>query len=328
MIHLKAPKLTEDLIVDYVVGSRPYRPLGMRIEQEELYKKRIIHNYGHGGAGITLSFGSAKFACRFIKDLPLDTPITIIGAGVIGLTTAILLGDLGYTKIRIITSEITPNTTSDIAAGLWHPFKVESGLGTPAKEKFERITKQSKEYFHSLAISTEPRFAGVHLVKGYSLTNIQSENTVQVEFDNAKSMWAVAEETLMIDTKLYLDSLMKELEKREVQIIRAKLVYSDIQILSENVIFNCSGLGTRELFNDTNLVAVKGHLIVFKAQKGIDYFAAFEPTSEDQTYFTCLFPHKQQFLIGGNMEENEWSNDIDTEACRRIIDDARKMFNL
>src|SRR5438270_3961939 len=43
------------------VGLRPFRKSGVRLEQEKLRDNRtVIHNYGHGGSGFTLSWGCAE----------------------------------------------------------------------------------------------------------------------------------------------------------------------------------------------------------------------------------------------------------------------------
>jgi D-amino-acid oxidase len=43
------------------VGLRPFRKSGVRLEKEELRDGRtVIHNYGHGGSGFTLSWGCAR----------------------------------------------------------------------------------------------------------------------------------------------------------------------------------------------------------------------------------------------------------------------------
>src|ERR1044072_428085 len=42
-----------------VVGLRPYRAEGFVSKAERMGEKLLIHNYGHGGAGITLSWGAA-----------------------------------------------------------------------------------------------------------------------------------------------------------------------------------------------------------------------------------------------------------------------------
>jgi D-amino-acid oxidase len=43
------------------VGLRPFRKSGVRLERDELRDGRtVIHNYGHGGSGFTLSWGCAR----------------------------------------------------------------------------------------------------------------------------------------------------------------------------------------------------------------------------------------------------------------------------
>jgi D-amino-acid oxidase len=43
------------------VGLRPFRKSGVRLERARLRDSRtIIHNYGHGGSGFTLSWGCAE----------------------------------------------------------------------------------------------------------------------------------------------------------------------------------------------------------------------------------------------------------------------------
>jgi glycine/D-amino acid oxidase-like deaminating enzyme len=45
----------ESRIIRTVAGLRPYRRSGFVVRAEPLGAKRLVHNYGHGGAGITLS---------------------------------------------------------------------------------------------------------------------------------------------------------------------------------------------------------------------------------------------------------------------------------
>lgn len=58
------------------VGYRPGRKQ-IRVEKQlrEAYGSRpytVVHNYGHGGNGFTLGYGSALHAARLVLDLPLD----------------------------------------------------------------------------------------------------------------------------------------------------------------------------------------------------------------------------------------------------------------
>src|SRR3954449_13126191 len=49
-------------VIRTMAGLRPYRRSGFVVRADQLGEKRLVHNYGHGGAGITLSWGTAKLA--------------------------------------------------------------------------------------------------------------------------------------------------------------------------------------------------------------------------------------------------------------------------
>jgi hypothetical protein len=59
----------------YLIGIRPHREGGIRLELENeplaspFGPKFLIHNYGHGGAGITLSFGCAGVVADHVESL-------------------------------------------------------------------------------------------------------------------------------------------------------------------------------------------------------------------------------------------------------------------
>ncbi|MFT7321109.1 hypothetical protein, partial [Congregibacter sp.] len=85
-----APRISEDRILRVIVGHRPFRPSGFVVKRETYDKKEIIHNYGHGGGGISLSWGSSALAVQQATSLPVGDA-AVIGAGIMGLTTARLL---------------------------------------------------------------------------------------------------------------------------------------------------------------------------------------------------------------------------------------------
>src|SRR4051812_167346 len=117
-------------VIRTVAGLRPYRASGFVVRAEPLGDKRLVHNYGHGGAGITLSWGSSKLA----TELGLSGhhgPVAVIGAGVMGLTTARLVQEAGF-PVTLYTEALTPRTTSNIAGGQISPFgHFDEGMVTP-----------------------------------------------------------------------------------------------------------------------------------------------------------------------------------------------------
>jgi D-amino-acid oxidase len=73
-----------------MAGLRPYRAPGFRVRAEALGDKRLVHNYGHGGAGITLSWGTSRLA-TLLGLQGHRGPVAVLGAGVMGLSTARLV---------------------------------------------------------------------------------------------------------------------------------------------------------------------------------------------------------------------------------------------
>jgi D-amino-acid oxidase len=65
------PQLSVASVIRTVAGLRPYREHSIRLAAQDNRGQRVIHNYGHGGAGITLSWGSAGLAFELMQ-LPLQ----------------------------------------------------------------------------------------------------------------------------------------------------------------------------------------------------------------------------------------------------------------
>ena len=83
-----------------VVGLRPGRVGGFRLATEKLTEKLVVHNYGHGGDGYTLSWPCAQWAADQISAAQPKS-IGIVGAGVSGLTTAWLLARINFLLTRL-----------------------------------------------------------------------------------------------------------------------------------------------------------------------------------------------------------------------------------
>src|SRR5271163_709098 len=62
--RLARANVSPDRVIRVIAGLRPFRPSGFVVRAEKLDDKLVIHNYGHGGAGITLSWGTGLLAVR------------------------------------------------------------------------------------------------------------------------------------------------------------------------------------------------------------------------------------------------------------------------
>src|SRR5450755_597171 len=83
-----------DRIFRVTVCLRPFRAAGPRLDVECVGDKTVVHNYGHGGSGWSLSWGSSSIAVE--KALATgEQNVAVIGCGALGLTSAILLQQAG-----------------------------------------------------------------------------------------------------------------------------------------------------------------------------------------------------------------------------------------
>src|SRR5881394_2245241 len=136
LLHLPRVDVRPELEIRTVVGLRPFRPSGFVVRAEKLGDKLVVHNYGHGGGGVTLSWGTADLAARLALEAGAQR-MAVLGAGAVGLATARILQERGV-AVTIYAAALPPDTTSNIAGAQWFPFSVFKGAAvSPAfREQF------------------------------------------------------------------------------------------------------------------------------------------------------------------------------------------------
>ncbi|WP_238319316.1 NAD(P)/FAD-dependent oxidoreductase [Parvularcula oceani] len=131
-------------LVKITVCTRPVRPAGPRLEAQALGGKRIVHNYGHGGSGWSLAWGYAEAARALVlRDRPKSA--AVLGAGAIGLTTAIALAEAGI-AVTIHARDLPMQSRSARATGVWSPSSriALSGAADPGfPARWEALTRRS-----------------------------------------------------------------------------------------------------------------------------------------------------------------------------------------
>src|SRR5438874_5631828 len=118
-ITLPPVEVSWDRVIRTTVGLRPHRPSGFVLRADKLDAKTIIHNYGHGGAGMSLSWGTGFLAA----DLAMahdDRRAAVIGCGAVGIAAARQLQRRGF-DVTIYAMAVPPNTTSNMSLAGFTP---------------------------------------------------------------------------------------------------------------------------------------------------------------------------------------------------------------
>lgn len=316
-----------------VVGLRPFRPSGFVVRREERGEKVLIHNFGHGGGGVTLSWGCARLALDQAGALA-GRDCAVIGGGVMGLSVARLL-QLEGARVTLYARDLPPETTSNVAGAQWWPVSVyDSSRRTPKfSAQFVEAANFSYRYFQNLL---GPRW-GVRWVPNYYLSEGDPANGwmggpggvlhhLQVGFRDFgpgehvfPARFARRFHTMLIEPATYLENLMREVRDAGAKVeIRDFTSADEILRLPQPVIFNCTGLGARELFDDPELIPVKGQLSVLLPQPEVNYNLI-----SDRFY---MFPRSDGIILGGTYQRGRSDLAPDSDLRAQVLEGHRTIF--
>jgi glycine/D-amino acid oxidase-like deaminating enzyme len=322
------PKVAVDpsRVLRSVAGLRPWRAGGFRVEREPFVDKTLVHNYGHGGSGITFSWGTARLAA----DLGLQGhagPVAVLGAGVVGLTTARLVQEAGF-PVTIYTAALPRDTTSWIAGGQIMPSSLfrESVVTPQWFAQFDAALDYSIRRFEAMrgeeyGVRTLPTF-------------IETQDDEPPRYMKRAAVgWrhlgpgehpfpldrVVRYETLYVETGRFLQQLTRDVLKAGGNIrLRRFATPAELGELKESLVFNCTGLGARDLFGDQELVPIRGQLAILQPQPEVRY--AFTGRAG------YMFPRADGIILGGTFERNEWSAVPEPETIAGIVTSHQQLM--
>jgi glycine/D-amino acid oxidase-like deaminating enzyme len=324
-------RVSPDRVIRAITGLRPFRPSGFVVRADRADDRTIVHNYGHGGGGITLSWGSSSLAVD-LATAAGQPRVAVIGCGVMGLTTARLLQDRGF-EATIYAKDLSPNTTSNIAGGQWSPFTVfDEESATPAfREQFERAARLSNRYYQNLVGDTY----GVRWIENYVLRDSPPPQQQQpspirdLYFASAvlprdrhpfAASYVSRFTTMLIEPPVFLPAITRDFLLRGGRIhVREFRQPRDVFQLEEKVVVNCAGLGAGALFGDTELTPIKGQLAILLPQPEVDYIML------KGDYY--MFPRRDGIVLGGTHDRDEWRLDVDPAVTARILENHRAIFD-
>jgi D-amino-acid oxidase len=333
--HLPRVRVSADREIRTVVGLRPFRPSGFRVAKEIVGDTAVVHNYGHGGGGITLSWGTSKLAV----DLGLPGhvgPVAVLGCGAVGLATARLAQEAGF-DVTIYTKAMPPETTSNIAGGQWFPATVYDSERTLTPEFTQQFLAAAQYGYRRYQIMTDPRY-GIRWMRNYSLSdtpwrspiNTGLYGLIQGMLPETKdlpvgthpfgSKFARQFDGMIVEPPIYLPAMLTDVRIAGGRIVvREMKSLDDVRELREKLVFNCTGLGAKALFGDEELIPIRGQLTFLLPQPEVTYATLYENT--------YMFSRRDGVLLGGTHEIGDWDLQPDLPTKAAILAKQARLFD-
>ena len=282
-----------DRVFDITVCTRPFRAQGPRLDTETIGEALIVHNYGHGGSGWSLSWGSSTIAVqKAMANSPRE--VAVVGCGALGLTSAILAQRAGA-KVTIYARDLFPQVRSARATGSWTPdsrIALEGAAGPSFGPIWEQMARTSwKTYRDYLGLPGDPVvFTDRYALRGsgtapppggldfadYSRTYAQDTGSRgellppgSTPFD-----WPSVSRSseMMFNLRNYGHLLMTDFLIAGGQFVRTEFHEpGELARLPQKVVINCPGYAAREWWKDQSVVPVRGQIGWLLPQSEVRY---------------------------------------------------------
>jgi D-amino-acid oxidase len=226
----------------------------------------------------------------------------VVGAGVIGLTTAITLTEAGLTT-RVLAADPPEQTTSHASGAIWGPSHTSTGS---RPREWARV---GLEVLSDLA--ADPRSA-VRQVSGIEVSLAPATDPSWFALLPSRRLLSPAElpsgfasgaryTAPIVTMPRYLGYLVDRL-KAAGGILDIGAPVTSLRSVDAPLIVNCTGIGARDLVPDPAVVPLRGQVVIV-ANPGIEEFFRAPSDGTDSTY---IFPHGDHVLLGGTSHDNDW----------------------
>jgi glycine/D-amino acid oxidase-like deaminating enzyme len=344
VLKLVPPRLSWERVIRTTVGLRPHRDSGFVLKAEKFGEKTVVHDYGFGGAGMSLAWGCGAMAA----DLALqhsEREAAVLGCGSPGLTAARQLQRRGF-EVTIYAMSVPPDTTSNMSYAGFTPTTalVANERRTPAWDaQFRQAAEISYRQLQLLAGA--PGW-GVYWIDSYNATDDPNDRRPSEREDDLlpeyirperdreglgpgehpfPTKYAIRTSSPATEPSIYLDKLVAEFILFGGKIVIRRFdTPRDLMSLPESIVINCTGLGSKTLFDDNELVPIKGQLTFSIPQPEVkDRAFGRLPNS---TVAASISPRSDGIVIGNMMERGNWSLDPNPEVRQQNVDAAIRFF--
>jgi D-amino-acid oxidase len=243
--------------------------------------------------------------------------ILIVGCGVVGLSTGIRLLEAGYSA-RIVARDLPPNTTSNVAAAVWYPYK--------AFPEDLVLAWSAAAYVEQVRLIAVPE-SGVIMRTGIELFREPVPDpwwrTAVPDFRRATPTemphgFAVGFifSAPVIEMPVHMTYLMRRFTALGGQIEQRALDTIEQALAEADLVIDCAGLGARELVGDASLVPIRGQIVRVE-QVDLDRFIFDDHGPGGVTY---IVPRANDIILGGTAQEYDENTTPDPATAQAIVE--------
>jgi D-amino-acid oxidase len=347
-------RATTDRIFRTTVCLRPFRAAGPRLDAEKVGDKLVFHNYGHGGSGWSLSWGSGSI----VTEKALGTgerDMAVLGCGALGLTAATLLQRAGA-RVTIYAKERPPEVRSSGATGSWTPdsrIAMAASVSADFPALWERMCRKSFSIYQSyLGMPGNP----VEWTDRYNLAEL---NYADMEAARKKAdtdgfahyqdrvadltphpqefgpglhpfptKYARRNSSMMFNIAAYSRQLVSDFLTEGGRIERLELHSpSELSALPQKVVINCTGYGARALWKDESIVPVRGQIAWLIPQPEVNYGLQYKNIYVLGRRDGIVVQDVGESEMSGVGDDNEIADRKEAENAVQIVADLFRRMN-
>jgi D-amino-acid oxidase len=331
-----------DRIFRVTVCLRPFRAAGPRLDVERVGDKTVVHNYGHGGSGWSLSWGSSSIAVEQAMAAG-ERDVAVIGCGALGLTSAILLQRAGA-KVTIYAKERPPEVRSARATGSWTPdsrIALTNSVTADFPALWEKMCRTSFHTYESyLGIAGNPvEWTDRYILSDGHPAGMPASRPVNDTLSFAHyqdrvmdltprsqdlpagshpfpTRYARRTSSLTFNIAGYARQLMTDFFVEGGKIERVEFHSpSELSQVSQKVMINATGYGARALWKDESIVPVRGQIAWLIPQPEVNYGVFYKNVN--------ILARRDGIVVqDGGVGEMDGYNDANEQPDRRAAESA------
>lgn len=243
--------------------------------------------------------------------------IVVVGCGVMGLSCGILLQEAGH-NVVILARDLPPDTTSNVAAALWYPYKAYPetlvfGWGAVAYQEFAALAEHAPE---SGVVMREGReMFPTPVDDPWWRDAVPSFRRAEAHELTTGYVDGYVFAAPIIDMSVYLAYLFQRFAAAGGLVEQQYVPDIETALHRAPLVINCAGLGARELVGDHSVFPIRGQIV----RVSLPADTRFVLDDYGPNGVTYIIPRLHDCVLGGTADDGVSSLEPDPATAASII---------